>query len=128
MKTDEITSLRIGDRVRFTHRLQRKSEHRPLEPDELATVQWEYLRSRFEGRKLWLKWWKPFEVDGVEGRVVGVRHYRNGVNSYGGYDEPITFEHLAQFPVVLVAYSLHDNPAAVLPEHLARLDEVTSDA
>lgn len=119
MNTEEIKTLKIGDVVLFTHRLQRLSEHRALTNAELDGLRWSYLRSRFEGQRLWLKWWKPFEVaGGVVGRVVGIRQYRNGVNESGGYDEPIGFSGLTQFPVVLVAYSLHDNPAAVLPEHL----------
>lgn len=122
MNTDEIKGLKLGDRVLFTHRLERKSEHRALTTDEVASLRSDYLRARFVGQRLWLKWWRPFELRGGEvGQVVGVRHYRNGVNHYGGYDEPTTFDHLSQFPVVLVAYSLHDNPAAVLPEHLSRI-------
>ena len=30
MNTDEIKGLKLGDRVLFTHRLERKSEHRAL--------------------------------------------------------------------------------------------------
>jgi hypothetical protein len=119
VNVETIKTLKIGDPVRFTHRLERKSEHRPLTAQEAESLKWDYLRTRFAGRRLWLKWWTPVPVDGGRGRVVGIRHYRNGVNHYG--EESTTFDFLTQFPVVLVAYSLHDKPAAVLPEHLTSL-------
>lgn len=118
MTPDEAKGLRLGERVLFTHRCKRESQHRALTEQEVGDhkrAAW-YTSVR-AGQRYWLKWWQPKAIDPMVGVVVGRRTYKNGVNFTGGYDEPIEFVQVQTFTVLLVAYSMTASPAVVLPEH-----------
>lgn len=109
--------LRLGDRVTFSHVLQRRTEHRHDETDP----------GRLGSRQRWKVWTPEHAPYGRRGGiVVGRRTLANGRAEHeweaGTQWYPGTAE---RFRGYLVAWHLDKRPVLVLPEHLEYVDTVT---
>lgn len=93
----------LGDRVRITHILRRRSYRIP---------------DRGADRKRWEPQHRPSANEGI---VIGARTLFDG-EAVWGYDEPTRFEQTATVKAYLVATHLYRRPVLVLPEHMERIE------
>jgi hypothetical protein len=103
-----VNGPEFGERVTFTRTLTRRYRHHPS--------------NGWQGRKVWESEGYPGEPEPAprSGIIVGVRTLADGVNSYNGYEEPITFQAERHFKAYLIAFDFRRKPALVLPEHIER--------
>lgn len=111
----DAVDLQLGERVRFTHQLKRRS-HRLHGEDRRVGGH------LYDERKFWQP--EHFPMGGHGGLVVGRRSLADGLNSWD-YDAGPTFTPERRFRAYLVAWHLDKRPVLVLPEHLEYVDTVT---
>lgn len=98
----------LGERVRFTHQLRRRTEYR--DRADLARDRW----------KVWTPEHAPHGRHG--GVIVGRRTLANGVTSWEHEAGEVWHSEGAEhFRAYIVAWHLDKRPALVLPEHLEPL-------
>lgn len=101
-----MSDLQLGQRVRFTHPMHRG------------------LRDR--GTPNVMKAWIPKEDEPErEGVVVGKRYLANGPRYWEDWDEGGSYVFIAKERITayLIAYTMHNKPVPVLPEHITPLEE-----
>ncbi|MFS0832018.1 hypothetical protein ABC337_15310 [Arthrobacter sp. 1P04PC] len=100
-----MSGLQLGQRVRFSTHLRRKTK---IGEGYYADITKVWTTEAYPGK----------QYDGGEGIIIGKRTLANGKNQYNGYDEPIMFIPKERISVWLVAFDINRKPVHVLPEHL----------
>lgn len=113
-----VPGIVLGDRVRFTHVLRRRSL--ALYGDDQKAVPGSYVR--YNERKFWQPEHAPYGRHG--GIVVGRRTLANGLNTWE-YEAGTHFTPTERFRAYLVSWHLDKRPVLVLPDHLEYVDTVT---